>query len=315
MKARTSISIRGKWVEVPSLQFDEKTLILTGGWLKTASVHDETWSENEIGDPELCVRQLKENKEGVRADVFTFTQKPNCTAIKADYPVHRESIAAACFTSYKEWWESLPQETRKNVRRSQKRGVTIEVKQFDDDLIRSIMELNNESPMRQGKPFTHYGKSFEQVKHDYSAFIGRCDFMCAYFEGEIIGLCQIVYRGDVASLIQLIVKGAHSDKRPSNALLAKAFELCDARGIKCFTYGNFNYGNKGNTPLREFKTRHGFNEVLVPRYYVPLTVWGSLCVKLGIQRGLLGILPESAIVTANKARERWYRLKAATKPV
>jgi len=31
--------------------------------------------------------------------------------------------------------------------------------------------------------------------------------------------------------------------------------------------------------------------MLVPRFYIPLTIWGSLCVKLGLHRGLLGILP------------------------
>jgi len=58
------------------------------------------------------------------------------------------------------WWDKLPQETRKNVRRSQKRGVLVTVKEFGDDLIRGLMELNNDSPERQGRPNTHHGKTF-----------------------------------------------------------------------------------------------------------------------------------------------------------
>ena len=90
-----------------------------------------------------------------------------------------------------------------------------------------------------------------------------------------MGFLKLVYRGDVAAVLQLNSKTAHYDKRPANALLTKAVELCVARGISHLTYGLFNYGNKGDTPLREFKMRHGFREMLVPMYYVPLTVWVS----------------------------------------
>lgn len=311
MMAEATISIKGNWVTVPALAVDGKTVVIKRGWLKTAVVHDEEWSDKEIGDPEPFVKALKEESEhGVRADIFSFTQKPPATLLKYDYPMEPDSIAAACFNSFKEWWEGLPQETRKNVRRSQKRGVTIRVEEFDDKLIGGIVKINNESPIRQEKAFLHYGKTFDQVKRDYSGFLDRCDFICAYFEDELIGFLKVVYRGRrLASLLQLLVMSAHYDKRPSNALLAKAIELCEAKGISCFTYGKFNYGNKGHTPLREFKIRNGFAELLIPRYYIPLTAWGAFCMKLQLHRGLLGLLPERVIVTGNRIRERWYRFR------
>jgi hypothetical protein len=71
----------------------------------------------------------------------------------------------------------------------------------------------------------------------------------------------------------------------------------------------FNYGNKRDNPLREFKVRNGFAEVLTPRFYVPLTAWGRICMKAGLHRGLHGILPHSVIVWGVKARSRWYALK------
>jgi hypothetical protein len=109
--------------------------------------------------------------------------------------------------------------------------------------------------------------------------------------------------------LQLNSKAAHYDKRPSNALLAKAAELCAAKGITCLIYGRFNYGSKGSTPLREFKARHGFEEMMVPMYYVPLTIWGKVYVKAKLYRGLHEILPQDVITIALKARTKWYNFR------
>jgi hypothetical protein len=302
------VSFKGKWIRMPALQVDGKTLIVKGKWVKTACVHDEDWLETELQDPELCVKRLK-GKDGLAADIFTFAQMLPATKPKYSYPVEWDSIAAVHLTSFKEWWEKLPQETRKNVRRSQKRGVTVRVREFDDELVREIIDVNADSPVRQGVQNHHYGKSFEQTKRDYSAFIDRSDFICAYLGDEMIGFLKMVRRGNIASILNITPKPSHYDKRPANALIAKAMELCEAKGITHFIYGRFNYGNKQHSPLREFKIRHAFEEILVPRYYVPLTNWGALCMKLKIHHGLLGILPHSAITFAVNARNRWYKIK------
>jgi hypothetical protein len=304
------ISVKGKWVKVPAVDIDGRKITVKGKWLKVASIHDEWWLETELEDPQACVNKLKEQgPRRLRADVFTFMQKVPGTPPKHEYIMEQESVAAARTANFKEWWESLPQETRKNVRRSQKRGVTVAIKEFDDDLIRGIVGVNNESSMRQGVPNAHYGKTFDQVTKDHSSFLDRSDFICTYFENEIIGFLKIVYRGDVAAVLNLAVMSSHSDKRPANALIAKAVELCESKGASYLTYGRFNYGNKRDSPLREFKIRNGFEEVLTPRFYVPLTGWGKLCVKLGLHRGILGILPHGLITMGINARAKWYNFK------
>jgi hypothetical protein len=303
------ISVNGKWTKVPALQAGGKTILVRGSAVKLATIHDEDWAETALEDPEQCVHQLKQQKSGWRADLFTFAQKLPATQPKYAYPMEWDSIAVARTSNFKTWWESLPQETRKNVRRSQKRGVVVSVRPFGDEVIRDLVELNNESPMRQGRPNNHYGKTFEQVKKDYSSFLDRSDLICAYVGEEMVGLVKIVYRGEIASVLQCLAKGSHYDKRPSNAMLAKAVELCEARGIAQLTYGFFHHGNKRDNPLLEFKIRNGFEEVLVPRYYVPLTAWGSLARGLNLHRGMLGILPHSVIAFGVSARSRWYNFK------
>lgn len=78
------------------------------------------------------------------------------------------------------------------------------------------------------------------------------------------------------------------------------------------TYGYFNYGNKRKTPITQFKTRHGFEEMLIPRYYVPVTVWGRLYLKLGLHRGMLGILPNRVINAGLAVRAKWYQFRVVS---
>lgn len=104
-------------------------------------------------------------------------------------------------------------------------------------------------------------------------------------------------------------KYAIRTKKPSNALLAKAMELCEAKGLSHLIYGKYFYGNKRNSPLLDFKIRHGFREILIPRFYVALTGWGALCLKLKLHRGVTGVLPPRMIEMVLRARAKWYNIR------
>jgi hypothetical protein len=123
----------------------------------------------------------------------------------------------------------------------------------------------------------------------------------------MIGFLHLVYREDVAAILNLTVKPSQLDKRPANALMAKAVEICEGRKLSYVSYGLYNYGNKRDSSLREFKIRNGFKEILVPRYFVPLTLWGRLCVKAKLHRGLIGNLPPSVISAGVRARALWSK--------
>ena len=300
------ISRRGQWMEVPALHRGDETVVVDGGAIKIASLYDEDWVERELQSPAAWIEAIKANRSTLKADILRFSQKVPDAAPRFDYPMELRSIAVAEVGNFKKWWESLPQESRKNVRRSAKRGVTIEVKSFDDEVIAGIASIQNETPIRQGRKYPHFGKSLDEVRRDHGSFLDRCDFVCAYFEGEIVGFLKLVYRGNVAALLQLNSKVAHYDKRPSNALLAKGVELCEARGVTHLTYGLFNYGSKGHSPLREFKERNGFYEILLPNYYVPLTAWGEICVRTKLYRGIREFLPQKMVTSALNLRTKWY---------
>lgn len=305
------VRVRGQFVKVPAVHIGGSTLIARGKRLRIATVRSEEMLEKELETPELYINQLKDRaNQKLKADIFSFAQKIPATKPKYRYRMEWESVAAIQLVSFKRWWDALPQETRKNVRRSQRRGVAVKIREFDANLIEGIRGINNESPLRQGMRNAYYGKNFEETKKLYGEFVGRCDFICAYLGEEFIGFLHLVHRGEVASILNLTTKTRHFDKRPANALVAKAIEVCEARQISYVTYGLYNYGNKRDSPLREFKIRNGFEEILVPRFYVPLTAWGAICVKLKLHRGLIGILPSSIISLGVALRSKLYRFCA-----
>ena len=304
------ISVKGKWVTVPALLVSGVNIVVTGTWLKRAVIEAEEWLETEVKDPESCVRALKlAHSTALKADIFTFVQKLPETSPRYAYPMEWQSVAAIGVTTFKDWWDKLPQETRKNVRRADKRGVVVTVRPLDDTLIAGIVDVNNDSAVRQDIPFVHYGKTLEQVRKDQSSFLARSEFICAYLGNELIGFIKLVYRGQVASILQILPKASRQDKRPANAMIAKAIECCEKRGMSYLTYGMMNYGNKRDSSLREFKLRNGFREILVPRFYIPLTTWGSLCVALKLHRGMHGVLPGWAIASAVKVRGQLYAFR------
>ena len=304
------VRVKGRWVQVPSLEIDGNKLYATGTWLRTARIRGEEMMEEEISNPDAYLNELRGHGKAVlNADIFSFTQKLPHTQPKYPYPFELESVAAVQTDNFDRWWTSLPQETRKNVRRSAKRGVEVRTSEFDDQLIEGIRGVNDDSPLRQGMPNAYYGRSSDETKKLYGEFTGRCDFICAYYGEELIGFLHLVYRRDIAAILNLTTKPTHFDKRPANSLMAEAVRICEAKGISHITYGLYTYGNKRNDPLREFKIRCGFEEMLVPRYFVPLTLWGAVCVRTKLYRGLVGILPNSAIVAGLRVRGLWYKSK------
>jgi hypothetical protein len=310
------VSSKGRWNRVPAMPVGGKHIVVKGNWLKIAEILDEEWLDSDVEDPEGCLRQLRAiDRPELRADVFTFTQQLPATVPRFAYRTEFDSVAVLKIPSFNQWWESVPQETRKNVRRSGKRGVVTSVRPLDDELIRGIMSVNDDAPFRQGLPNVHYGKTFEQVSKDQASFPEQSEFICAHFENELIGFAKIVYRAASASIMQFLPKSSEADRRPANALIAEIVKRCEMRNVSWLIYGMLNYGNKQDSSLRDFKIRNGFGELLMPRYYVALTGWGKLCMATGAHRGLIGMLPPRIIPHLRRVRSKYYQLRHSQRPV
>jgi hypothetical protein len=216
--------------------------------------------------------------------------------------------------SFKEWWENrLPQETRKNVRRAGRRGVTAKVVPLDDHLVNGVHRIYNETPVRGGRFFWHFGKDVETIRQGLVTYLDRCDFIGAYCGDELIGFIKMVYVDDLATLMHIIAMNAHHDKRPMNALIAKAVELCEQKGISYLVYGQFIYGKNDQSSFVEFKRRNGFEQVNYPRYYIPLTWKGEVFVRFHLYREFSSFVPKPLLQPLLHFRE-WYCKAVSSSP-
>jgi len=306
----TEIRVKGKTVSVPSVTIDCRTVIASGKWLKIAAAQDEELIEGEtVRDPQAFIERLKDTR--LKADIFTFGQRLPETASKYDYHTEWDNLAVIPISTFKDWWDSrVESSVRRAVRKAAKSGVVVKTVEFSDEFVQGIVSINNETPVRQGKPFWHYQKSFEEVKAENSTYPDRNIFLGAYFEDELVGFIRIIVINKEATIIQILSKVKHSDKRPTNALIAKAVEVCEQMGFSYLTYCNYVY-NDPDSSLTEFKRRNGFEQVLVPRYYIPLTPKGEIALKLGIHRGLVKIMPQSLVKQLLRARMYWNSRKLA----
>jgi hypothetical protein len=304
------IRIRGKTLYVPSTEIYGRSVIATGKWIRTAEIKDEGVIEGAtVEDPESFITKLKESN--LKADLFTFAQRP--PEITPKYSYHREwdNWAVISTARFEDWWESLPQVARKNVRRAGRRGVVVKVIPFDDDLVKGVHRIYNSIQVRDGRLFWHYGQNVESVRRGLGTYLDRSEFIGAYLGEELIGFLKMVYVDDTATIFHIISMDEHYDKRPQNALIAKAAEVCEQKSISHLVYGKFIYGNKRRSSLVEFKRRNGFQQVNFPRYYIPLTLRGEVFVRLRLYRGVNGLLPEPILYLALSCRD-WYNKRIST---
>lgn len=305
------IRVKGKNVRVPSARVEGRTVISSGKWLKLAVVHDEELVEGEtVADPESFISRLK--RIGLSADIFTFAQKLPDTTPKHRYEIEWDNLAVIPITTFTDWWDRrVEPSVRRAVRKAAKSGVDIRLQELDESFVKGIVGINNETPIRQGKTFWHFQKSFDDVKLENSTYPRRNAFLGAYYQGEMIGFIRMVYAGKVANIIQLLSMTKHYDKRPANGLIAKAVEVCEQKGISYLMYCNYIY-NDPKSSLTEFKRRNGFEQLLVPRYYIPLTLKGKIALRLGLHRGLKGLIPKALLIQLLRLRTSWYEHKLKT---
>ena len=276
---------------------DGKEIAVSGRFLRTARLQGEYY--DCIDAPEGFLQKLKALP--ARADLFTFLQEIGEKTPKHPFHHEPESLAVLPISTYDHWWKKqINDKTRNMIRKAQKGGVELRVCALDNVFVQAIREIYNECPLRQGKPFKHYGKDLQTLRRDHATFQERSDFIGAFQGEEMIGFIKLVHGRSASSLMQIISKVAWRDKASTNALIAKAVEVCAQRGIPYLHYGIWSRRGIG-----EFKKHHGFLQHDIPRYYVPLGFRGRLALKLSLHRKLANYIPEAAQDHLVAVRNRW----------
>jgi len=263
-----------------------------------------------LDSPEPMLSELRKSRLGV--DLFTFIPKLSETATKYPYPMEWDNMAVLPISTFERWWtQQLGFKARNKAKQAEKKGIVVREVPFDDRLIQGIWEIYNECPIRQERLFPHYGKSLEAVRKLSATFLDTSIWMGAFDGDKLVGFIKLTAdnSGTQAAIMHIVSLLAYRDKSPTNALIMQAVRSCADRGITSLVYANFAYGNKVRSSLSDFKERNGFQRVDIPRYYVPLSRWGSLAFSLGLHGRLTERVPEPVAARLRAWRSAWYQHK------
>lgn len=300
---KETIYPKGAPILIDAVRTTGKTFLISGKFVKTASLKNE-WQE-DVDEPAEVIEVLK--NAPIRIDLLKFWQRIPETEPKYPYFKEWQNVAAIPIKDFKHWWDKqIRFRARNKMRKAQKLGVVVEQLEFNDDFVRGVVEIYNQSPIRRGKPFRHYGKDFATVKAELSVDLDEAIFVGAYYKKELIGFIKFVVADRYAMVTLILDKTVHRDKSPMNGIIAKVVEICAERKIPYFTYTLFRRGDHG-----KFQESVGFERIPVPQYYVPITVLGRIVLFLRLHKGLIGIIPERLMVALLALRSKWYTMKFA----
>jgi hypothetical protein len=295
------------------MEINGQKIMVEGKILRVAKPHANPQDEwfDDVTNPEMLIDNLRKSKHC--PDILTFWQRLPDTSPKYSYVMELDSIAALPIKSYSYWWEKqIDRKARNKARKAEKKGVIVRPATFDERFIQGMTSIFNETPIRQGRRYLHYGKDFETVKHEFSRFSFREEIFGAYLGEELVGFTMLSNAVNYLFLGQIISKIVHRDLAPNNALLAKAVERCAEKGIPYLVYAYW-----VDDALGDFKRSNGFRKFDLPRYFVPLTKKGKLALSLGLHRlnpfglhrGWKRTVPKQIRDPLKKLRAHLYKLR------
>ena len=263
-----------------------------------------------VEDPDAMLADMVKIRSGLQ--LFTFIQKLPATTPEYNYPMEWDNVAAMPISTFEHWWtRQIDGKTRNMARRAPSKGVVFREVAFDEVLVWGIWEIYNECPVRQGRPFPHYGKDIDAVRAMSGTFLDSSVFIGAFLAEKLIGFVKLTIDAaqSQAAVMHIASLLEHRDKALMNGLIAESVKACEKRAIPYLVYSKFSYWKKQRDSLSDFKERNGFRRFDVPRYYIPLTHYGRFALYLGLHRGVLGAIPEPVVVAMRRLRQMWHGRK------
>jgi hypothetical protein len=289
------------------LNIGGKEIWVEGRLLRVAHLDGESYTFPS--NVEETLAGLRDSRE--RIDVFTFLQHPPRREPEYSFPMEWDNLAVLSISTFDNWWNhQIKSGIRTLARRAEKKGVSVSEIPFGDALLHGIVEIHNESSIRRGRRFPHYGMDIEAARKYAGTFLDRSFFIGALLGDKVIGFAKLTVdeTGTNACFVNILSMLRHRDTLPNNAMIAQAVRSCSARGISYLVYGPLAYGNKQDG-LSKFKEVNGFRRMDLPRYYVPLTTFGSFALSVGLHHRLADYCPEFIMVNYREIRARWYEWK------
>ncbi len=215
------------------------------------------------------------------ADIMVFCDRPWMGEYLQRPLSDRIEIALLSFNSFDDWFSSLKKDTRNEIRKGSKEGVEIHgIKEPSVSEAQGIVDIFRESPFREGRYFEGYHTW--NLKNVMESFKTNEEFIsiAAIYEGKIVGVARVKFKGEVAVIKNLLSSLAVRRKvrGVANSLLATQIKTLSDIGVEHLAYGKL--GILGG--LDRFRVVNGFRSVLVDYNYELLTRRARLLAKFGL---------------------------------
>ena len=304
-----TVSVKGKLRSVPAIEWNDRKIVITGKYLKTAKIFDDFLDSRPIYDLNSIVENIKQS---TNADLFTFLGDFSRAAEDGmqdrafdNYYFEYDSLAVIRINSYEHWYKKeLKKQTRTRLKKALRLGVEVRPVPLDDELIAGIEKIFNETPIRQKTLFWHYGKSFAQIKKEISTYSNVSTFIGAHLNKELVGFAKLINCGKFGRANQILSLIKHHDKPIMNALISGLVETCVKDQIPYLVYGRWVEGTLGH-----FKQNNAFKKIAIPRYYVPLSFLGRVFLKTRMHKGVKTYIPDSIMAYLRSKRLAIYKFR------
>src|SRR5580704_4030212 len=178
------------------LRVCEKNIRVAGRLVRIARLDTDKYEF--LTEPALIIEGLRQC--GERIDLFTFLERlPNplqessASAPIFDYPFEIDNLAVLPVSTFDHWlMKQITAEARNRTRQAPKKGVVLREVPFDDALVQGIWEIYNETPVRQGRAFPHFGKDISTVRKEAATYLERSVFVGAFIGDKLIGFIKLV---------------------------------------------------------------------------------------------------------------------------
>ncbi len=119
------LQVRGRPVRAAgTAEIDGRTVVVSGRRLKIAAIKDEDWLGAQSRSSPPASSSTRFGRAAFRRH-FHVCRIICGRSSRLVFPFEWDNVAAIRTTDLKAWWDGLPQESRKNVRRAAKRGVKV----------------------------------------------------------------------------------------------------------------------------------------------------------------------------------------------
>lgn len=302
------VSVRGVRRPERALEWGGATILAPRRRWGVAMLLDEDYLDGplvEVGALREALRGLENPPMALRCSSLAHLDTAS-----GDGAVEWDNRSCLTLSQPQSWVKKqVAKDVREGLRRARREGVEVREIPFDEESFEAIATLFNETPIRQGKRYWHYGKSARQIGEELSPLAGRSVFVGAFLGARLVGFSQIVRLERLRILRTVHVLGSVQAKRvrPVSAMIEWMVQYGWEQGFERLVYGKHNYGGSPNDTLAAFKSRHGFRLTPLRVDYHPLSPWGAWFLAAGLHRSPREMIPAELVHTLKGWRARWAR--------